>query len=261
MGLQKAEALILRNLRMGETSRIVTVLSRELGKWSGVAKGVRNPKGRFGAALEILNLSMLVCYYRPGRDLKLISEASLEREFRGLLRESQRYHYGCAVIEFCDRILEEEATVPELFDLTVRVLELMEQAPLGRLAYLFAAYQLRLAGLIGYAPRLDRCVRCGGAGGASFGPAEGGVLCSSCDGAIASSIPLSAPTLELLRRLERGALPRDPSGGTVRELVMLAETFLSFHLERYRTPRSLRSLNGPGARRLPDSTRAGPEAS
>ena len=105
MALVKVDALILRNLRMGETSRIVTFLSRELGKSSAVAKGVRAPKSRFGASLELLNISNLVLYFRPGRDLQLVSEGTLDKEFRGLFRKSERYHYACAVAEFLDREL------------------------------------------------------------------------------------------------------------------------------------------------------------
>jgi DNA repair protein RecO (recombination protein O) len=244
MALQKAEALILRNLRMGDTSRIVTVLSREFGKWSGVAKGARNPKSRFGAALEILNHSHLVCYFRAGRDLKLISDAFLERESRGLFRQSERYHYGCAVAEMCDRILEEEAVVPDIFDLTLRVLGLMEEAPLGRLEYLFSAYQLRFAGRIGYAPRLDRCVGCGRPEASAFEPADGGILCGTCAQRGSSSLPIAGSTLDLMRRIQSGALPRDPSGESVRQLSAATHAFLSFHIDRYRTLRSLRALSG-----------------
>src|SRR5262245_17041946 len=104
MALLRVEALILKNLRMGDTSRIVTVLSREVGRFSAVAKGVRDPKSRFGGSLEILSASSLIVYFKPGRDLQLISDGSLEREYRGILESHTRYHYGCAVLEFLDRL-------------------------------------------------------------------------------------------------------------------------------------------------------------
>ena len=94
MALIKTTALLLRSLRFGDTSRIVTVLTPEYGKWSAVAKGVRGPKSRFGASLEILTLSSLVVYYRRGRDLQLISDGLLDREFRTIVEEATRYPYG-----------------------------------------------------------------------------------------------------------------------------------------------------------------------
>ena len=246
MALVKVDALILRNLRMGETSRIVTFLSRELGKSSAVAKGVRAPKSRFGASLELLNRSNLVLYFRPGRDLQLVSEGTLDKEFRGLFRKSERYHYACAVAEFLDRVLEEEATVPEIFDLSVRVLGLMEDAPLARLSYLLRAFQLRVVGWLGYAPRLDRCADCGKQEAGAFGPAEGGILCRSCAERIPSSLPIAIDTLALLRTLAKGSLPRAPSTETTRQLDQIAESFLTFHIDRYRGLRSLQALSDLG---------------
>jgi len=252
----RVEALILRNLRLGDTSRIVTVLSRELGKWSGVAKGGRDPKGRFGASLEIMSISTLVVYFRAGRDLQTISEGSLEREFRGLLSTSERYHHGCAVLEFLDRVLEEGSPVPEVYDLSVRVLALMEEVPEGRPSYLLRAFQLRTAGWLGYAPRLERCVICGAQEVCHFGMAEGGLLCRDCGGRCSGAIPLGAGTMQLLRSLCAGSLPRNPSRDACRELERVAEGFLSYHLERYRGLRSLRALSEVGRlRQRPTATR------
>jgi DNA repair protein RecO (recombination protein O) len=243
MPLVKVEALILRNIRMGDTSRVLTVFSRELGKWSAVAKGVRDPRSRFGASLEILNLSSLVVYFRPGRDLQLIAEGSLEREHRALLAASDRYLYGCAILEFLDRVLEEEASVPEIFDLALRVLSLMEEAPGGRLGYLLRAFQLRVASWLGYTPRLTSCVGCGSLEISSFGPAEGGTLCAACAEAAPSAIALSGESQALLRAVTGGSLPRSPSVDAARDLERVAEEFLSFHIDRYRGLRAVRHLS------------------
>jgi DNA repair protein RecO (recombination protein O) len=247
------EGLVLRNLRLGETSRVVTVLSRELGKWSAVAKGVREPRSRFGASLEILSLSSLVLYFRPGRGLQMVSEASLEREFRGLLQQADRYHHGCAVLEFLDIVLEEEAPVPEIFDLAVRVLHLMEESPEGRLSYLLRAFQLRVAGWLGYAPRVDACSRCASTEVVCFGIREGSVLCARCGEASPGAVRMDGETLSLLRSLQQGSLPRRPGQEACRCLSQIVESFLAFHIDRYRGLRSLRGLAEAGRFRQPQA--------
>jgi DNA repair protein RecO (recombination protein O) len=243
MPLVKVEALIVRDLRMGDTSRVLTLLSRELGKWSAVAKGVRDPRSRFGASLEILSVSSLVVYFRPGRDLQLISEGTLEREHRALLASSDRYLHGCAILEFLDRVIEEEASVPEIYDLALRVLDLMEVAPLGRLPYLLRSFQLRVAAWLGYSPRTEACIACGAAEMAAFGPAEGGTLCALCAEAVPSAIPFDIEAQGLLRAVVRGSLPRAPSASSARVLERIAEEFLSYHIDRYRGLRAVRYLN------------------
>ena len=252
MALLSVEGLILRNLRLGDTSRVVTVLSREIGKFSAVAKGVREPKSRFGASLEILNVASLIVYFRPGRDLQMVSEGFLEREHRGLLRAADRYHHGCAILEFLERVLEEEEPVTEIYDLAVRVLGLMEDAPAGRLAYILHAFQLRVAGLLGYTPRVEGCSVCGRLEERFFGPAEGGLLCAICAGRVPAAIPIGGETIALLRSLRGGSLPRNPGVDACRELEQIAEGFLTYHIDRYRGLRSLKLLADAGKLRGSD---------
>jgi len=218
-GLLTTEALVLRNLRFGDTSRVATLFTREAGKLGAIGKGVREPKSPFGASLEVLTLSSFVLYYRPGRDLHLLKSGSVEREFRGILRRPTRYLFASALAEFLDRVLMAEEPAGEIFALALRVLEVLEQAAEPSLPELFRAFQLRVASLLGYAPRLDACDGCGralparvseegagddapGTGGPaaerprSRGPSspdatglwlfrarEAGVLCPSCAGA------------------------------------------------------------------------------
>ncbi|MDM7915260.1 MAG: DNA repair protein RecO [Candidatus Eisenbacteria bacterium] len=240
MSLIKVHALVLRNLRMGDTSRIVTVLSRELGKWSAVAKGAREPKSRIGASLEIGNVAELVVYFRSGRDLQLVSDGSLEIEHRGLLDGAERYRHGCAVLEFLDRVLEEEASVPEVYDLSLRALALLETSPLGRLGYLLRSFQFRTAAWLGYAPRLEGCAICDAPVAPFFAPAEGGLLCLHCVETSPGALPAGEETIALLQSLLRGSLPRQPSNPACREMERIVEAFLAYHIDRYRGLRSLR---------------------
>ncbi|MCA1816240.1 MAG: DNA repair protein RecO, partial [Acidobacteria bacterium] len=52
MGLVEAEGIVLRNIKLGEADKTVTILSRHEGVVRGVAKGARRLKTRFGASLE-----------------------------------------------------------------------------------------------------------------------------------------------------------------------------------------------------------------
>lgn len=257
MALLTLNSLVLRNLRMGDTSRIVTVLSREQGKLSAIAKGSRDPKAKFGASLEILNQASLVVYLKPGRSLQFIGEGSLEREFRGILTNAIRYHHGCALLEFLDRTIEEDSPVPEIFDLSLRVLGLMEESPEGRLGYLLRAFQFRVAGWLGYAPRLDACARCGGEATPLFDVAHGVLLCGRCAAGGASVFPLDGDSLRLLRSVQSGTLPRNPGREDSMSFCRAVDAFLAYHLDRYAGLRSLRCLEETG--RIEATSRAARE--
>ncbi|MGE3844535.1 MAG: DNA repair protein RecO, partial [Vicinamibacterales bacterium] len=54
MPLHTAEAIVLRTYALGETDRIVVMLTSDRGKKRGISKAARRSRRRFGGALEPL---------------------------------------------------------------------------------------------------------------------------------------------------------------------------------------------------------------
>ena len=50
-------AVLLRQVDTGESDRVVTLLTEELGKVSAIARGARKSRKRFGAALALFVLA------------------------------------------------------------------------------------------------------------------------------------------------------------------------------------------------------------
>lgn len=222
--LVSCEGIVLRNLRHGETSRIATLLTPELGKIGVIAKGARDPKSPFGASLEFLSHGSFVLYHRPGRDLHFLRTGAMEREFRGLQRDPDRFLFASAFVEFLERVLHGEDPAGELFPFALRGLEVLETAARPALPELFRGMQLRVVSILGYAPRVEQCLHCGRAVGDAespgsrdvwvFLPADGGVLCPACG----AREPVEAGlrmTPRALRRLHAMALgrPGAPASG------------------------------------------------
>ncbi len=200
MALVTSRAIVLRDHRLGETSKVVVCYTRDYGKVRLVAKGVRKGGSRFGAALEPLMVSGVVFYLREGRDLSLVSQASIEREFPELRRDVVRMAMGGAVVELLERLLPDHEPDAELYELTERTLEVVSEAraePVGAVVW---AFMLALAGRLGYQPELSHCVRCGAddcggeadatVGWAGFSPDLGGLVCARCASGGELEIPL-----------------------------------------------------------------------
>ena len=49
----KTDAVVLKQMPLGETNRIITFYTREYGKIAAIARGVRRPGSKFGGSLEI----------------------------------------------------------------------------------------------------------------------------------------------------------------------------------------------------------------
>jgi len=219
----KCDGIVLRNLRYGDTSRVATLFTLEFGKLSVIAKGARSLKTPFGASLEILNHSSYVIYLKSGRDLQLVKDGSVEQEFTQILRNSKRFLFGCAILETLDRMLLEEEPTPALFRVSLKALSRAETVDPESLPELFRAFQLRAAGILGYAPMLDQCLLCrrevarledtaGEERAWFFRPSQGGSFCPDCADASESGYPMTARALLRIRAMSQGAVV--PTAGT-----------------------------------------------
>ena len=151
----RTEAVVLRSLDYGETSQIVTLLTREKGKLGVMAKGARRTKSQFGATLQPMAYTQVVFYYKPTRELQILSESSHVESFHPLRRDLKRITVGLRIVELVDALVEEEDPQPEVFGLTVRVLRRLNHTE-HRAANLWPYVQLRMAELLGIAPSIER---------------------------------------------------------------------------------------------------------
>ena len=82
MSAEKAQALVLRARPFGETSAIITLLTREGGKVRGLAKGAWRPKSKFDAALDLLSICQVLVLHRQSGNL---SRAMVGVTYRSLV--------------------------------------------------------------------------------------------------------------------------------------------------------------------------------
>jgi DNA repair protein RecO (recombination protein O) len=255
MALLTTEGIVLKIQALGDTSRIVTIYTREHGLRKVVAKGARKTPSRFGFALEPLSRSRFVFYLKPDRDLHLLSQAEVIDALGSRLGDLTRLAHAQAALEILDRLVWGEEPHPELFDLLRQTLDGCAKAPLPALPAVTLAFQLQVASLLGYRPRLDACANCGGplSPRRLFSAARGGLMCDSCAVREPGVVTLSADALAglalLLSRpvIEAGDYVEIRRWG---ELLKVVEGFLRMHFQRFHGLRSLevlRSLDASGS--------------
>ncbi len=151
----RSEAVVLRSLPYGETSQIVTLYTRQLGTIAVMAKGARQPKSRFGSALQPMSYVQTVFYYKPNRDLHTLSECSHVAPLNGITRSLERIAVGLRLIELTRTLLPDPEPNPRVFNLLLRVLVRLDQAE-TRAANLLPYFQLKLAAILGFEPDFER---------------------------------------------------------------------------------------------------------
>jgi DNA repair protein RecO (recombination protein O) len=231
------EAVVLRAQKLGEADRIITLLTKRLGRVRAVAKGVRRTTSRFGARLEPFTHVDLQLY--EGRSLDVITQAETVRPYgEPFGTDYPRYTAGTAMLETAERLtpVEKEPAIRQFLLLVGGLRTLGEAGRDPRLV--LDAYLLRSLAVAGYAPSLQDCARCGASGGGrAFAVQAGGLVCGSCrpPGAAAPA----AQTITLMSALLRGDwVYADASERRHRaECSGLVAAYLQWHLEH-----SLRSL-------------------
>lgn len=159
MSLETVDAIVVKTLDFSETSLIVTVFTRELGKVCGLAKGARRLKNPFETSLDLLTSIRLSFIRKNSAALDLFTEAKLRRRFRPTLRNLRGLYAGYYVAELLDFATAEYEPYPHLWSLADSTLERFAtcgSAP-ARLAY----FEAGLLNALGEFPSVRACVECG----------------------------------------------------------------------------------------------------
>lgn len=183
MSITKTEALVLKSIKFGDTSKIATLYSNDYGKIKVIAKGIRKPKSKLAGALQTFSHIHIVFYKKQTTEIYLLSQSEILHSYQALTRDLNRYVFASAAMELLDRLITGEEPHPEIFDLALETLSYMETCPQKSLEKSFWAFALKLADLLGYKPKLNRCIVCDAPVLEKlvlFSPDKGGIVCRKC---------------------------------------------------------------------------------
>lgn len=203
-----SEALVLRTYKLGETSKIVVLLTRERGKVRAVARGARGGRPRYRSALEPMSEVRVTLHGRQGAELLRLGQCELVRSAfpstgRGLDAALAVSYFA----ELIDAFAQEGEAEDSVYRLALAVLAAAaDGGDVGLLARYLEAWLLRLHGIY---PSLDRCAACDaalGEGALAYHHGAHGFVCDGCG-------PAGGPVLSSgLRSLLREVFRRPPAG-------------------------------------------------
>ncbi len=233
--LHKAEAIVLKRHDYGEADRIVTVFTRERGKITVIAKGVRRIASRKAGHIELFtHATMLLA---EGRSMDVLTQVEMVEPFAALREDLVRTSYAYLMAELVDRFEHDGHVHPAAFDLLRDSLAALGAADdPGVVARWF---ELRYLDLIGYRPQLFACAACAAPlepGDAVFSPDAGGVVCRACRSRVSDGLPLDDAAFRVLRFLQSRPLSlacqlvlQPATRGQVEQAL---QAFVRHHLER-----------------------------
>jgi DNA repair protein RecO (recombination protein O) len=227
-----SDALVLRTYKLGETSKVVVLLTRERGKLRAVAKGARGARPRYQSSLEPLSEVRVGLYGRQGAELYRLGECELVHSaFRSGARGLDTALALSYFAELLDAFAQEGEAEDAVYRLALAVLKATEDGTeTAMLARYLEAWLLKLHGIY---PPLDRCAGCDAAlpvGERRYHRPAHGFVCEACG-------PASGPVVDIGDHdFLREAFARAPAAVVRRSSPSALEAFhrdlIRTHLER-----------------------------
>lgn len=205
MAAVRTQSLVLRSVEFSETSRILTLFTRDLGQVSALAKGARRLKSPFQAGLDLLSVCDIVLLHKASDALDLLTEAVLIERFAPLRTDLSALFAGYYIAELLLDLTDHHDPHPRLFDAAVITLRHLGEPALRDARLL--RFELACLRELGHMPALEECVHCGqsvdthNAPAVAFGLATGGVLCPACRPGQPHVAYVTGETLRALRVL------------------------------------------------------------
>jgi DNA repair protein RecO (recombination protein O) len=206
----QTQGIILKQTKLGEFDKIVTIYTPEFGKLKAVAKGACRPKSKLGGNVEPLTHSLLLL--AKGRNLDIVTQSQTINGFLALKSDIWRMACGLYILELIDSFTVESGENRPLFDLLLDILNQLSEPDSNETALRY--FELHLLHHLGYRPQLRRCVSCDSPLKPVvnfFSPSKGGLLCPDCNSeenhrygqiepmSLKPSLPLSVRALKVLR--------------------------------------------------------------
>ncbi len=244
MAILKSDAVVLKGWRFGETSKILSLFTKEYGKIRVIAKGALGAKSKFKGCMESLAHLQIIFYAKRTRDLQLLSQADLKDGHIHILGDYERTSLALAATELIERAVLADEPMASLFDLLVEYLHMMDQGS-GCMEGYFWFFESRFIDRMGYQPTWDHCLDCNGSlgtAGGFFQPVNGGLLCPQC-GSKRGGLKIEGETLEILYWLQRTELEEsgklNPSPAQKAAIRKMFDLYFKTHIEHMRSLKSL----------------------
>ncbi len=229
------QAIVLRVTDYNDRDALLTVLSRNHGKLTIKARGLRRKNSPLIAPCQLLAFGEFTLFEYRG--LYTINEAHSLELFTSLRRDLTKLSLGTYFAQAAEVISQEDLPNPELQSLLLNSLYALSKLSLPE-PLVKAVFELRAACLAGYTPDLFGCHICGNQTPDRFDISAGQLECRGCRSGESRGIrmPVTPGMLEAMQYIclcdPRKLFSFQIGQDTLEQLSALTEAYLTTQLER-----------------------------
>jgi len=178
------EAINLKSYNLNDADKIMVMYSKDNGLIKGVAKGIKKPKSKLGARMDLLVANSLQLL--KGRSMDTILQAQTVNHFRKTREDYEKLMLSSYVSEVVMNFGEgSENASKEIYELLYKALDRIANSS-DKKQMLIAAikFQLKILLIMGFCVELDTCLCCGERvldEDMYFSSSMGGIICKECN--------------------------------------------------------------------------------
>lgn len=226
----RTHGMIIKETKVGESSRIITILTAEHGKIQAGANGSRNYKSKLFAGCRMFGCSDFVLSKGKGEIYRVISAEPTEN-FSALQTDVVKLSLVAYFASLANETAEDTEECAEILALLKNSMYILTKR--DDLSVIKSVFELRLMTILGYAPNTDGCAVCGGSDLTYFSEDTGEMLCSACAPRIKN---ISLSVLKTIRYIITADAKKVYSfvmnEESARELSKLSERYIITKLEK-----------------------------
>lgn len=231
----KTEGIVLRETQYRDADKLLNVLTRDYGKITLKARGVRKNSSPLKGACQLLAFSEFT--YQDFRGYFTIKEAECREMFPELRTDIEKLSLGCYFAQATEAVSQEDDPNPAILSLLLNALYVLAKTEKPQVL-VKTAFEWRLSCLSGYEPDLGGCALCGAETPDRFNVNCGVLQCAGCESESLRGLrmPIRPAALAALRYITgcdgKKLFSFRLGDEALAELSGISETYLMTQLER-----------------------------
>lgn len=127
----KAEAIILSRRNIGEADKLVTVFTKQFGKKTIIAKGVRKITSKRAPYIELFTHVEIILH--PGKTFDILTEVTPLHVYPLIRTRLERVSFVCIALELIDRLTADNQESRFIFAKLIEFLSILDDSNSSRL--------------------------------------------------------------------------------------------------------------------------------
>lgn len=239
MGLIKTKGIVIGVANSSDNDKVLTVLTPDLGKISVFCKGAKKSKNALLNCTEYLAFSDMIIFKSPN-DTYSLNSAEVIELFYNVRVDIEKLSYASTITKIIYDVAQENQSSEQILQLLLNTIYVLSETDKD-LDLILLTFELRLLALIGFMPKMAKCVSCLESVTVNmkkfyFSIRDDGVKCEPCAKSDKGAIELSATSFSALiyilsceaKKLFSFEVPKE----SVEELRILAQIYLTEKLEK-----------------------------